>query len=185
MTITTSSRRIFIGCLSCYNNGCICGEWKDLNDFESVDELKAWTYDYLKSNHCETEDFKCEGCDEYEIQDSEGLGNLGNYASLDEAFKRHESIKEFEDNGYDAEVYTAYINEFHEGSFEDFQDRFQGCYNSYEDYVYEYVNDVVFCDAGNNETLMRYFDYQSFGRDLSYDITELYVGNQVYILNNY
>ena len=72
---------------------------------------------------------------------------------------------------YPVEALTAFYENLDSGEYEpdevlrDFEDSYAGVYDSLEDYAYEFLESCGDLDCVE-ESLRRYFDYQSYGRDL-------------------
>lgn len=173
MLTITNSRRIFLGCMACYNEGCIFGEWLDLNDFDSLEDLQEKAREIVTKS-------PCKDGEEYDIQDHEGFhGTLsGMYPSLSEVWAIHQTASQAEEEGIDPELLLEFANrEFADDIckedndiVEKFQDAYRGEYSSLESWAYEFVDDCLLSglDKRVKEQIEYFFDYQKYARDCEY-----------------
>jgi antirestriction protein len=185
MITQTNTRRIFIGCLCCYNQGQLVGEWVDLNDYSSLEALQEKAQQIVNESGCSGE--------EYEIQDSD-FELPSQHCSLSEAWQMHELLSMAEEQGVDEQLFAEFIEirygnrDLNESMLDDFQDSYQGSFDSLEDWAYDFVNDCMLCELEGNSRkfVTQYFNYKSYARDceLSGDIWTIHSGSQVHIFNN-
>ncbi len=135
------------------NNGSINGLWIDLTTFADYDDF----IDFCKAVHSDESDpelmfqdfeyfpreYYSESC-----MDRETFDKIQAYADLCERYSR-EAVTEYIDCGFE---------------LEDFEDRYQGAYDSEEDYAREIVDQCYDLEKMGN--LACYFDYSAFARDL-------------------
>ena len=167
-TPTTDTVRAWVGCLGCYNNGNLVGEWID--GTECADLVEAGlTYRPdvagLPSEICK----RC-GAEEFWVMDHEGLpaavlsGECSpiHFAELTEAWEAVES----------PEMVAAYLGNMGETVtaenlaklIEQAQDAYTG-YETVLEYAESYLEDSGLL-AEVPETLRYYIDTQAFARDL-------------------
>ena len=87
---------------------------------------------------------------------------------------------------YPEDLVRGTMEEFHtdaEDAVNYINDRYFGEYESLEDYAYQLLEDTG--DLKGNDVLARYFDYEAFTRDLSFDVVVIEGANSVYILSAY
>lgn len=193
MKTQVDTRKIFVGCLRCYNESKIVGEWLDLNDFTDVRELYEKGQEIVKNS-------PCVGGEEYTIQDHEGFGGLlqGPYPSFSLAWSIHETLLHAEEEGIEADVFLEYISTEGYGDLmescdhlvEKFQDAFRGCYDSIEDWAYEFVGETLLCELEGKvkEQVEYFFDYKKYASDCKYsgDIWTFNLNGKVYVFaSNY
>jgi len=162
---------VWIGCLAAYNSGRLHGEWVEIPD--DAEELRAeikrvlnkspepmadeWAfmdYEYVPSTFGENPD----------------LQELCDYASL---YNAH------------GEAVTGFIEIFGLGNLDEFADYYVGCYDSFDDFAYEDADEVIACNSSEgSEFLQRYFDYEAYSRDLSYDFSHWDGDNGTYIFRS-
>lgn len=169
--LTQVTPRIYVACLAAYNSGHLHGKWIDAT--QGVEFIREEINEIL---HTSPE----QGAEEYAIHDSEFLGNISEYAGLDEIAERAEFIAEH------GEVALALLKHYHDlkdamGAI----DGYHGEYDSELDYAYRYVEDTgMFQDVP--QTIQNYFDYESFARDLFInDLFSIESDNGVYVFSNY
>lgn len=171
--LTQVTPRIYVACLAAYNSGHLHGKWIDAN--QSIEIIQEEINEIL---HTSPE----QDAEEYAIHDSEFLGNISEYAGLNEIIERAEFIAEH------GEVAIALLDHYHDlkdamGAI----DGYHGEYDSELDYAYRYVDET--CMFENiPQTIQNYFDYESFARDLF--INDLFSiekdgSSGVYVFSNY
>jgi antirestriction protein len=168
---------IYIADLADYNAGILTGDWIQLYDGITIDEVYDRINDILKSG-VDEDSFH----EEWAIHDYENLPSMGEYPNLEEVLEVAKAVHEY---GYD--VTKALVNYYDVDIINELGERFLGIYNSLEDYAYEFVNDCY-----NLEKLMgnlsHYFDYEKFARDLDYsgDIVHAKIDSgKVVVFSNY
>lgn len=144
--------RVYVGTYAKYNDGNLFGKWLGLEDYNDKEEfLKA-----CAELHSDEDD------PELMFQDWGGIPNgMVSECSVDaECWKLIEAYDEF---GEDA--VKAYISCFGEWGRGDFQDRYRGEYDSWEDFAEQLVDELGYFDE-IPEHLRYYFDYEKYARDL-------------------
>ncbi|MDL2243291.1 antirestriction protein ArdA [Bacteroidales bacterium OttesenSCG-928-J19] len=155
-----SEAQIYVGTYAKYNNGSIFGEWLNLSDYSNREEFD----EACRELHKDEED------PEYMFQDWENIPEalIGESWMSDDIFEIIEAISDLSksnqeafflwlDNGsYDLDTndIAGQINRFH--------DDYQGVYQNEEEYAYAVVEECYDLP----EFALRYFDYESFARDL-------------------
>jgi antirestriction protein len=144
------------------------GNWIDLDD------ITDW--DGVKSELAKSLGLKADDLDEILCSDIEGLPRHF-YASNCDGFSMTEwaDFKEqLEATHLDAEVIDAYLDNM--GSYggvdiSNIEDAYYGEYDDFTDFAYHLMEDTGDLEQ-IPESLRGYFDYEKFGRDLSYDFFE-------------
>lgn len=152
--------RIYVGTYAKYNDGNLFGKWLDLEDYSDKEEfLKA-----CAELHRDEED------PELMFQDWEGIPN-GMVSECSVDAECWELIEAYDEFGEDA--VNAYCDCFGEWNERDFQDRYRGEYDSWEDFAEQLVDELGYLDE-IPEHLRYYFDYEKYARDLRIggDLTE-------------
>lgn len=144
---------VYVGTYGKYNSGSLKGEWVDLTNFNSKEEFLQ----YCRQLHSDEPDA------ELMFQDYEYIPEIFiNESYIDERFWDY-----LNDDSYDNDIKYAVASEASDVDdyFNMIQDIqiFPGC-NDMSDVAYSYIEDGVY--PQNPEY---YFDYESFGRDCSYD----------------
>jgi antirestriction protein len=168
--------KIWITSYGAYNDGRLDGRWIDLTEISDLSEI----YDAVKEDTGE-EDPELMICDyEYLPADmyTEAAGPDDLQAMLDYAWLDKEELEILagwlEFTGWDS---SKTVQE----QLQDAQDHFYGKYESFSDFAYQLAEDCCIFD-GKNETLERYFNWEAWERDLSYDYHYSEAGN-VYSVN--
>ena len=159
MTMTTALR-IYLTNLGKYNEGELVGEWVELPATE--EELEA-VIERIGIN---------EEYEEYFITDYESDGpgvSVGEYDNLDDLNDMAEQLADLDD--YDLEIIGAFLSEGYD--LEEALDRkddvmvFSDCHDM-TDVAYAYIEETGMLDSVP-DNIARYFDYEAFGRDMSFD----------------
>ena len=163
--------RIYVGTYNKYNSGSIAGQWLDLEDYvDSSDFYEACAK--LHSNEADPE---------YMFQDYEGFP-AGLYCESGNIDAIYEFI-ELED--FEREIVEVYLD-YETGSTEDYSrivERYQGQYDSLSDYAYEYCESTG-CLNDVPELVSYHIDYESMGRDLCANMTEINVNGSIWLFDN-
>lgn len=169
-----SDRKIFVGTYASYNEGILYGNWVELDNYSSFD---AFAEDIQKIiNKCPMKG------EEYDIQDHEGFGNtISNSPSLSEIWEAHEKLNELEKLDIPNEVASEVLADF--SDVEIFSENYLGRFDSIEDYAQQFFDDC-YQTEGVPEIFIRYFDINSFARDLSFDLYIVEHKGYSYIFNN-
>ncbi|WKD56894.1 Antirestriction protein (ArdA) [Corynebacterium capitovis DSM 44611] len=177
---TNHSPRVWIGCLACYSNGILVGDWFDAdiaNDVTIIDVHASWV---------DSHDMYCE---EIYCLDSENIPERGGI-NLERAQAWGDAYDEL-DSDHLWPAYCAWIDSgmYSEdssgvGCVSDFLDVFNGQWDSFREFAYTYVVDAGLLTDVPDE-LVRYIDYDSFARDLQHDYTVMDAEQHgVYIFRN-
>ena len=152
--------RIYVGTYAKYNDGSIDGKWIDISEYNTYEEF----VDACRELHKDEKD------PEFMVQDYENFPERWYHEAGLPTEEEFDKINEFymmDDSRKDA--YEAYLDlGIGSGDMEDFEERYQGEYQSEEDFAYNLVDDLGW-DSIGKDSLDMYFDYDAFGRDLMYD----------------
>lgn len=158
-----SEGRVYVSTYKKYNEGSLDGDWLDLADYSDKEEF----LEACKELHSDEED------PELMFQDYENIpeGLIGE-SYIDE--KIWQFIELIEDRGIDTEALAAYfdlgLNYGKEGAEEiidDFQERYEGHFETLYDFGYYWYECGVLCDIP--EHVINYFDFERYGRDVAFD----------------
>lgn len=159
---SNSSPRIYVACLAAYNNGFLHGSWINVNlGLEHVEESIK---EILASSPV------AEECEEWEIHDHEGFGNfdVDSCHNLEKLCEFVEFLEEYKN--FPEDVISQLVQDFNlDGAREYLEDHFIGEFDSVTDLAYQLVDDFCLLE-GVSKTVAQYFDYESYGRDLGYDL---------------
>lgn len=169
--------RVWIGCLACYNEGRLVGEWRDAIDADDVTSEDVHrnvakdpaVLEFVAMAH---EELWCMDLDETQ-------GWLTEECSPMHAAQVARTIESIEDAHDDPETVLAWADnlgirddiirdEYDSAQSDDFRDAYCGTFDSELDYAYELVDGTGML-YGIDEHIACYFDYQAFARDLFLD----------------
>lgn len=183
--------KIYVACLASYNNGRLHGEWIDADS--DADVMREEIARILRESpfpNVTVECPDCEGVDsadctickgkgvvpsaeEWAIHDYDGIpSTFSEYPDLQAIADFVELCEEWEGqiDSDDMAAIAAHIGA--EYAAEMMRDNFCGIYDSFRDYADESADEMLAChDIKDDNPLARYFDYESFARDLSFDMT--------------
>ena len=154
---TQDQPQIYVACLSAYNNGYLHGEW--ITPKADKDELQGQIDKILKSS-------PVAGADEWAIHDYNDFPNLGEYPGLDNIIKIQEAIDE-----HGKYVVNAFLENWSVEDLDHIDDAYYGTYDSFSEFAQQLAEDTIEGLNGDT-TLARYFDWEAWERDLSYDYHE-------------
>lgn len=144
----------WVGCLRCYNEGRLVGEW-----VPAIDAAHVTPQDIHPAK-------SSQGCEEMWVFDTEymppGYGEMSRTEAHDIG---HLYLRIGED---DWTAYLAYCEETGDegsGSRTRFYEAYQGWWPSFSDYLTEPIEAM---QAGWPEEAVRYFDYDQYERDASF-----------------
>lgn len=174
--------KIYLTNLGKYNEGELIGEWVELpcteGELEAVKERIGISDEPDENGNYYEEYF----ITDYET-DISGL-KVGEYDNLEELNELAETLDNLDK--YDLEIVNAMISEGY--SLEDAMDKKDDCMiyyncNDMEDVAMEYAEETGLLDS-IPENLRSYFDFEAFGRDMSFEGQFLFTdqGNCVQIL---
>jgi len=172
MTITmqdTETPSAWVGCLGCYNSGRLFGKWLDglvCDDLEAAGLAEILTIGEYTAPRC----VKC-GADEFWVMDHENYGGaLSGECNPTEAREAAELLASAED--YEREAWVAWLDNGMPADLEEMRECYIGEFSS-DTELGEYFADECGLLDEMPESLRRYFDYESYGRDLAHDTFEV------------
>jgi len=151
--------QIYIACLASYNNGTPHGKWIDATS--DVDEMQEDVNALLR---------EVPSAEEFAIHDFDGIPNLGEYCGL-RAVADYVEFVEAHDS-FEADEIKAVMDDCCGDlalAKERLEDGYCGTFARFRDFADGYAEDCIFPDV-DNEMAQRYFDYESFARDLEMDM---------------
>lgn len=144
--------------------------WITLEDYEDFEALEARVERLIDASptRCigEAQGIEVKQSRAYLIQEYEGFPQreINETTSLETIWDLWETFQQaIEDDN--EEAFTAYLSNFWGGSYDDFQDRYHGCYDSKEEYARQFLDATGTLNA-IPENLRHYFDYEMYARDL-------------------
>lgn len=164
-TANGQSPALYVGTYAKYNDGNLFGQWVDVASFDDYDEFM----DYLHRLHSDERD------PEFMAQDYENFPEQW-YSETPWNEQWFDKVKEYAEISENDAV-KAYVNYYGIDDFDmsDFEDAYEGEYNSEEDFAYWLVDEIGIENIQNKDY---YFDYDKFARDLfisDYDFVDGYV----------
>lgn len=160
-TVSATRPRVWIGCLSCYNEGRLVGEWVDATN---AGDLTPNDLHGIPTTHEELWVFDLEGF-------PRGTGEMSPTVSVPwgELFEevgetQWLALLSWVETG----CYVADSNDLPCAS--DFEDRYYGCWDSESDYAAHFAEEMGVWDEVP-EHLHSYFDLDAWWRDERYDYT--------------
>jgi len=172
--------RIYVACLSAYNNGYLHGTWIDATQDE--EGILAEIHTMLAASP--VVELYGEIAEEWAIHSYEGFHGIeiGEYESIS---RIAQLAQELEEHG---EPYAAYLGYFSDGTVADFEDKYRGCFENREDFAYNLYDEMGTIQqlekAGLNS---HYIDFVAIARDLFIDgYTAIEKGyNECYVFCDY
>ena len=160
-TQTTVRPSVWIGCLACYNEGILNGSWFPA---EEAGEVTPEDLHLGPTAH-----------DELWIFDHEGFPTGTSEMSPTAAVQWGELFDEVGEVQWPALLAWVETGCYIAGgdnlpSASDFEERYCGCWDSFEDYATQLAEDIGLID-GWPEEAQRYFNWEAWTRDLKFDYT--------------
>lgn len=163
----TTTPKAWIGCLGCYNEGRLVGDWVDGQEAGAVTVEKlhsASTYPYDEVSPHE----------ELWVMDHEGYGQFltGECSPMD-AQRIADLMAEIESDGYEVAAVAAWMD--HEGreivewdapTRDEFTDAYCGEYETDEDYAQQLAEDLDYLSERNLTWPFTHIDWQAAAEEL-------------------
>lgn len=169
---TANATKLYVGTYGKYAAGSIDGAWLTLNDYDTLEDF----LEACKELHKDEQD------PEFMFQDCEGptFGMYSECSVSPELFKACKAMDLAAANGYEADAMEAFL-ELRQRDLEDYEDadeildEFQEAYFGHfdDDYDLGYYCATECGRLDIPEDLEPYFDYEKYGRDCSFDFSEL------------
>ena len=194
--------RIYAACLASYNNGCLHGEWFDLEDYSDKGELlEAIAEKVLRTSPYPNVTVTCTCCEgagctqcnglgevpsaeEWAAHDwdGEGLSGFGEYPDLAKVLEHVRLVSEH------GEAWLAYVEHVgeHYATEEGFEDARLGECESPEDWAEEFLTDTGALES-IPENLRYYFDFKAYARDAEMrgDVSFVLLNGTTYVFSNH
>ena len=191
MLTTNTAPRFYAACLASYNNGVLHGAWIDAST--DVDEMREEIAAMLRASKFPNVTVECPetgedvpSAEEYAIHDHEGLGQLGEYDSLETIAAIVDVLEEFDH--MDSGDLAAILGDYSDPSeaAEALRDNFAGIYDTFKDYSDEAAEEMIACHSADGKTpqaLINYFDYDAWSRDLAMEMHTIDVPSGVAVFH--
>lgn len=160
------SPKVYVGTYAKYNSGSIEGAWLDLDDYDTYEEF----IQAAKELHSDEAD------PELMFQDTENVPDWAySESSIDPKFFEFMDLTSSWDDER-AEGFKVFLDYYYPGDsnkpemdalVEEFEERFQGKWNSMEDFAMNLIDDIGGVDQVQNKEF--YFDREMFVRDLGFE----------------
>lgn len=160
---------IWLGCLSCYNNGRLNGKWitaEQAQEPEAAETMnglaKLSTIDNYSASRCR----KCFG-DEFDVMDHQLIPR--SCANAKDFYENAEQLAELH-NANELDIIVSLANHLGtDTSLDDLvnyhRDNYRGEYNTLLDFAEQYADEVGDTNAVP-EHMRNYIDYEYYGREL-------------------
>lgn len=157
----TAAPLVWVGCLACYNNGHLVGEWTAAADAADL------TPEDIHRHPTSHEELWC--FDLMGFPSGTGEMSPSSAAPWGELFEevgetQWPALLAWVESG----CYVADVDGL--PCVSDFEDSYQGEWDSFDDYAAQLAEDIGLTD-GWPEEAQRYFDWDSWTRDLAFDCT--------------
>lgn len=185
--------KMYAACLASYNAGILHGAWIDATD--DADEMSESIRAMLRESPCPNVTVECPDCEgdgkqagdavcelckgkgvvpsaeEYAIHDYDGIpSSFGEYPSL-ESIAQFVSLCDEYDYIDSDDMAAIFADIGAEYAADKLRDDFCGIFDSFRDYSDDAAEEMLSAhDIKDDSPLARYFDYESFARDLAYDM---------------
>lgn len=160
---TTDAPQVWIGCLACYNDGSLTGEWVDAIDAGDLTTEELHTHQNVTVNPVYGPHEELWVMDH---QDFHGL--LTGECSPCEAQRIAEAMEAFERNGGDVKAlgaYKGYTGLDLDEAIHSFFDHYEGEWDSEKDFAYHWAEDVLNFEA-DNDGPGSYIDWDRYATSL-------------------
>jgi antirestriction protein len=163
--------KIYIACLSSYNNGFLFGKWFDLDEYTDKDDLLEAIQEQVLDSEDNPMRIKYgEKPEEWAMHDTEGYESKTEYPDLQELIDLNELLNE--ENG---EIILKLKDHIGLDSIDDakryYEDNHQGEFKDDEEFAYHIAEEVMGWKL--NEGMGRYFDAEAYARDLMFEHFEI------------
>lgn len=161
MTMIEATPYVWIGCFACYNSGRLVGDWYDAINADEITTSQLHGRTITPGAHEEL------WCFDHENLPFTGECSPSEAAELARVI---DEVPEHERQAFLAWVLSDDYVEDGDGlpSTSDFEERFAGEWGSFREYAGQFADDIGLL-ADVPEEIARYFDWDSWSRDLEFD----------------
>lgn len=158
--------RVWIGCLACYNNGHLVGDWFNATVADEVTVADVHGAQPPQGTH-----------EEIWVFDTDAMPGPAEEMSPQEAAQRAQRLAEVAEDDRDAFAAWWASGDHVEDSVglpvaSDFEERFCGTWGSFRGYAEHLADETGLLNEAPDE-VARYFDWAGWIRDLAFDYTTL------------
>lgn len=178
--VSDATPRVWIGCLACYNHGLLVGDWYDATDAGDITVAQVHHDSVRTSAACE--ELWCFDHENLPVHHELCPTDAARWGELINAVLPHQRPAFFawvESGDYLAEADEQFP------CVSDFDDRYQGEWDSFDQYARDLADDVGLLDEVPDH-LTAYFGWDAWIHDLTYDYAVIPVadGHGVYVFAN-
>jgi antirestriction protein len=148
---------LYFADLADYNAGRLVGQWFDLGDYDSPEELLADVQQMLRSRSEITGELH----EEWAVHDHDLPLDIGEFPDFDEVFALKDAVEQHGESIVNAAI-TAGV------PLSEIDDRFVGFFDSPGEWAADYLRDTGALYELPNY-LRNYFDYDGFAQDCAYN----------------
>jgi antirestriction protein len=176
----TTTPRVWVGCLGCYNSGNLNGVWVDGSEASEVVAVAGLATLENVGGYIAPRCKMCFG-DEFWVFDHENFGGLiSGECSPQEAQEKAELLESIEEDRREAFIeYAEHVGAEY-ADVRRFEDAYMGQYDEAEDFARELLESTG--DLSGDSFLSRYFDWEAYTRDLFFDY---FMTDSGYVFSNY
>jgi antirestriction protein len=152
---TGDTPKIYVGTYAKYNDGSLDGKWVDLTEYDTYEDFLAAMHEL----HSDEDD------PEFMVQDYENFPEKWYHEAglpTEEEFNKINDYYMMDDSK--KEAYEVFVNYTGLDSIEDFEEAYEGQFDSPQDFGYYAIDTWGIPDDPES-----YIDYEAFGRDLTMD----------------
>ena len=172
--IIDTTPRVWVGCLACYNEGRLVGTWVNAEDAEAI------TPENIHGQPTTHEELWCFDHENIPVRgelDPVSASAWGRCLVQVADELRPALLAWVESGSYVAEGGGDLP------SITDFEERYQGIWNSLSEYAENYISETGLLD-GIPENVARYFDHEAFANDLMLDYTMIDAPDGIYVFRD-
>jgi antirestriction protein len=179
-TTDTTTPRVWVGCLGCYNGGTLNGVWVDGSEASEIVAVAGLATLENVGGYIAP---RCKICfgDEFWVFDHENFGGLiSGECSPQEAQEKAELLESLEEDRREAFIeYAGHVGAEY-ADVSRFEDAYMGQYEQAEDFARELLESTG--ELAGDSFLSRYFDWEAYTRDLFYDY---FITDSGHVFSNY
>ena len=153
MSTTKITPRVYAACLASYNAGILHGRWIDAD--QDADDIRDEIAAMLAAS-------PTPGAEEFAIHDHEGLGDIGEFESIDRVAAIGQAVA---NAGDDAPALLAWLDNDNANDPDEFADHYTGQWESLAAFAEQFHDD---CGDIPNCPLAAYIDWGAVGSDMGH-----------------
>lgn len=186
-----TKQRIYVACLASYNNGVLHGRWIDATT--DIDEMQEQIAAMLRESRFPNVmvenpdgDGEVPSAEEWAIHDHEGLGDIGEYASLETIATRVALVELADDRDIPLSVLLDFVNDYcPNGDADDIEtevdDHYAGSFTNSGDWAAEQAEEMGFTVP---KWIGCHVDWEGVARDWLMDYSQYDADGETYLFRN-